>query len=670
MAFKNKSKTTFLEKLENGEIHLSITDSSTALQFLILLFKEIRPSAKRGHQDPNKNMDQMLWALDNTPALRVAFQLSLWFMLSETKLEPAIVESGIALQKGFWQEFADRIKHKFLPPLRATDDLLHPIHQIFYLKTDYEWVEAIEREKWIRFFEFFDWSEPITEKGFQQSLLQSQRILSIQVAQLGLEPEIRNFLDANATLQNPFVRLQHAWYELEQIYVSGEPLQLAMEQAIVIRSLLQECDKAIEHIRKWQEEQGTSIRQTYKLLLLSNRLERLYVLIDALDANHSFDTGRFVDLFRLIIKNENRKNSLRELMSQGFSYVAYRIAEHKGTKGHKYITSNRKEYFSMIVSSMWGGVIICFVAIIKNLLGFLHWVPFWQGFVYSVNYSLGFLLIEQTHSSLATKQPAFTASAIAGSLDARKKDANLYELAIIIARVSRSQFASFFGNLIIVFPGTFLLAWLYDFWMGEPIAKGEAAIKLLRDQHPWQSAALLYACFTGVFLFVSGIIAGYVQNKMLFAQIKERFIKHPRMHRYLKPEHIRTLAAFWEKNAGSIIGNVALGFFLGMAGIVVKVFGVPFDIRHITIAAGNVGIGLYGLSVGDISWTFLLEVIIGVLGIGFFNFLISFGLAFFVALKSRSIQLNNYTAFLGILGRYFLKYPANFIRPPKIQEAD
>lgn len=670
MSLHKNKKISFWEKLENGEINLSITDGSSALQFLILLFKEIRPADKNGYRDPNKNMDQMLLAMEEKPALRIAFQISLWFMLSETKLEPAIVESGIALQKGFWQEFADRIKHKFLPPLRPTDDLLHPIHQIFYLKSDYEWVEAIEREKWIRFFEYFDWSEPISERGFQQSLLGSQQILSIQVAQLGLEPEIAHYLQPTATYQNPFVHLQHAWYELEQIYTSGDRLQLAEEQSVLIRSLLKECENAIEHIRTIQEEKGTSIRQTYKLLLLANRLERLYILIDALDANHSFDTGRFVDLFRLIIRNENRKNSLRELMVQGFSYIAYRIAEHKGSKGHKYITSNRKEYLSMIVSSMWGGVIICFVAVFKNLLSLLHWVPFWQGFVYSLNYSAGFLLIEQTHSSLATKQPAFTASAIAGSLDARKGEANLYQLAVTIARVSRSQFASFFGNLIIVFPGTYLLAWLYDSWMGKPLAEGEAALKLLRDQHPWQSAALLYACFTGLFLFVSGIIAGYVQNKMLFAHIKERLIKHPRIHRYFSPQRIRSMATFWEKNAGSIIGNVALGFFLGMAGIIVKVFGVPFDIRHITIAAGNVGIGLYGLSLSDISWSFLAEVIAGVLGIGFFNFLISFGLAFFVALKSRGIQLRNYASFIGILGRYFFKYPANFIRPPKVQDVE
>ena len=42
---------------------------------------------------------------------------------------------------------------------------------------------------------------------------------------------------------------------------------------------------------------------------------------------------------------------------------------------------------------------------------------------------------------------------------------------------------------------------------------------MLQDQHPWHSLSLLYACNAGFFLFLSGIIAGYVQNKIHFGHI-------------------------------------------------------------------------------------------------------------------------------------------------------
>jgi site-specific recombinase len=102
-----------------------------------------------------------------------------------------------------------------------------------------------------------------------------------------------------------------------------------------------------------------------------------------------------------------------------------------------------------------------------------------------------------------------------------------------------------------------------------------------------------------------------------------------------------------------------------MASVVGKIFGMPFDIRHITIAAGNASIGLYGANLDQVSISFLATVLLGVLGIGFFNFLVSFSLAFMVALRSRGLSMRHFPAFLGILWRYFKSRPLDFVRPRK-----
>jgi site-specific recombinase len=369
----------------------------------------------------------------------------------------------------------------------------------------------------------------------------------------------------------------------------------------------------------------------------------------------------------MLVRNENRKNSIREFLSQCLAYLAYQIAEHKGSKGGKYITSSPAEYRNMLLSAMSGGGIICFVAIIKNLLTAVPMAIFWHSFSYSVNYSIGFILIEESHSTLATKQPAFTASAVASSLDTRKnsQEPNLYNLALTVGKVSRSQIASFLGNLIIVFPGSFLLAWLYHLLTGTKILEGAAATAMLEDQHPWHSLSLLYACNAGFFLFLSGIIAGYVQNKIQYSHIAERLQRHPLLRFSIPAGRLHRLAQYIEKHAGPLIGNLALGFMLGMSGLIVKIFGIPFDIRHITISAGNVAIAVYGLGIQNIQIGYLLIIVFGVLGIGFFNFLISFSLAFIVAVKSRGVRLKDYPEFLGILWRYFYRKPLDFIRPRK-----
>ena len=92
---------------------------------------------------------------------------------------------------------------------------------------------------------------------------------------------------------------------------------------------------------------------------------------------------------------------------------------------------------------------------------------------------------------------------------------------------------------------------------------------------------------------------------------------------------------------------------------------LPFDIRHITISAGNTAIGYYGLD-HQVPLSLSVTIFLGVLAIGFLNFLVSFSLAFYVAVRSRGIQLKDYPEFLGMLFRYFRKYPADFFLPPRV----
>ncbi|MBK6826457.1 MAG: hypothetical protein IPG86_06160 [Chitinophagaceae bacterium] len=196
------------------------------------------------------------------------------------------------------------------------------------------------------------------------------------------------------------------------------------------------------------------------------------------------------------------------------------------------------------------------------------------------------------------------------------------------------------------------------------IVSGGAALNILNDQHPWRSASLLYACFTGFFLFLSGIIAGYWQNKIQYGRIRERLIRHPALKRTISPKRLNKFAVYMEKHFGSLMGSIALGFFLGFSGVLGKIFGIPFDIRHITIAAGNTAIAVYGLGLDQIPSWFMLAVFGGVLGIGLMNFLVSFSLAFVMAVKSRGIHLSQYPRLIRTIGWYFLRHPKDFILPP------
>ena len=661
---KKKTKTDFIETVSARSSVLSIADSHAGLDFLVSFFSVIRPG--RGRRDAAANLATMTATLQQRPFVLSNLQHAILSQLVRTDLSPALTESGIPLARGFWQELFGRLRHKLLPPLQPENDFLFVLNRTFFRNHDYLWVENIPRADWIAFFETLGLSLHIDDRRILRQLLLSLNTLSFQVAQLGLEKEVLNYLPEQYREENPFVLQNYLIHQLEEkLSDPGDRRETLIEIAGKLQQVIGWCHECIDYVRENHSHHGASLHQTYMLLLLANRLERISILVDLLDSEQRFDAGRFVDFFRMLIRNENRKNSIFEFMSQSLGYLAYQIAEHKGAKGSKYITSTWAEYRSMLNSAMGGGAWICLVVLIKNLLTRLPMAIFWHGFAYSVNYSLGFILIEETHTTLATKQPAFTASAVASSLDTRKNtnQPNLYNLAITVAKVSRSQIASFAGNLIIVFPGVWLLAWGYDKVFGHKLVAGDAALKMLRDQHPWQSLSLLYACNTGVFLFLSGIIAGYVQNKVRYGHIGTRLVTHPILRLSLPADRLRRIAAYVENHAGTLIGNICLGFFLGMAGFIGEIFGIRFDIRHITISAGNSSLAIYGLGFRNVNPWYLATVFGGVLGIGFFNFLVSFSLAFIVAARSRGIRLREYPEFLGILWRYFKSNPLDFIRP-------
>ena len=664
MRLKKKKLSFFEDILERGN-NLVRYNKEDGLSFLVSFFGEVRPSSRSGRKDADKNLQSVIDELENKPILLQHLQQALISQISTTNLTTALTESRIPLARNFWQELFERLRHKILPQLQDESDFLFVVNRVFNKKTDYVWVESISQETWIKFFEKLGLPFNARDRVIQSQMLESLKILSFQAAKLGLEKEVTRYVPEEMRKSNPFVQQNYLIHELEELLLLREPLESIQRHAQDVNRKLGECFTAIEFIRNRQSEKGASLHQTYILLILNNRLERIQLITDALDTDRYFNTARFVEYFRLLIRNENRKNSIREFISQGVGYLAYQIAEHKGVKGSAYITSTRWEYNKMIFSAMGGGLIICFVAIFKNLLGKLSLAPFWQGFLYCVNYSLGFIAIEQSKSTLATKQPAFTASAVASSLDTKKTEGrpNLLNLAITVAKVSRSQVASFFGNLIIVFPGTYLLAWGYDALFGKKLVEGEAAMQMLKEQHPFQSFSLLYSCNTGVFLFLSGIIAGYVQNKIQYGRIGDRLKFHPALQHSMPLNRRIKLAGFIERNSGAFAGNIALGFFLGMAGLIGKIFGFPFDIRHITISAANSSIGIYGLGIDNINPSFLATVFLGVLAIGLLNFLVSFSCAFFVAVKSRGIHLKEYPEFIGVLWKYFRRHPREFILP-------
>jgi site-specific recombinase len=104
----------------------------------------------------------------------------------------------------------------------------------------------------------------------------------------------------------------------------------------------------------------------------------------------------------------------------------------------------------MLRSAGGAGLIIALRALIKSQIGTLGLPPFANAELDSLNYGLGFVLVPLLHFTIATKQPAMTASRLAQSIERGERGkANQTPLAGMLVDLMRSQWAALRGNVLV-----------------------------------------------------------------------------------------------------------------------------------------------------------------------------------------------------------------------------
>jgi site-specific recombinase len=371
-----------------------------------------------------------------------------------------------------------------------------------------------------------------------------------------------------------------------------------------------------------------------------------------------------------LIKFNCYKNNVRKFVAESTQLISYEITQHTAKTGEHYITESRKEYFKMFRTALGGGLIVGILCVIKVLLSKADTSFFGHAFLYSMNYAFGFITIYLLGFTLATKQPAMTAAALIKALEEgvlkQGRDAEKYKaFAILFARVFRSQFIAFVGNVIMAFPVSLLGIWLIDYTMQYNIAatKWEG---LLIDLSPIHSLAILHAAIAGVFLFLSGIISGSVANRDKHNQVYFRITEHPFLKRNLGKTKTLKLAKLYEKRWAGIISNFWFGIFMGSTASVGLFLGLNLDIRHITFASGNLALGLYGANY-EVSDSMLFWGIFGIGIIGLVNFMVSFSLSLGLAFRSRAISLFELRFVTVSIFNHFKSRPFSFFFPTEIK---
>lgn len=641
---------------------------------LILLVNEIRPP-KKNRDQAGKNLQSFIQFLEKHEWEKEAVKLYFKHFINSRHLVPLLTNSGILTNKGFFTEAIERFNSRLLPRAYADTDHSGTFNAIFHESWDYLWINEIPHEDWISLFEILGLQEVDDLDHPNQvlsQLINSIIVLSQRVGSLGIEQEILSKLPELEEFDSPFMVQNRDIFEYLSQAQDSENFDRSDQNPDYkhILVMLNQCSDYSQTIRKNKRKFGADLYLTYLLSRLNQNIDRLRTLLRlVVNSSEKSPFQVELELFKNLVQAENKKNSLQEHFQNNIQSLAFQVTEHAGKTGEHYIANTTKEWKKMLYSSMGGGLIVGFLSIIKVLIYYLRLPLFGEAFLYSMNYSLGFIGIHVTHSTLATKQPAMTASKLASALDekAKTKSEALENLAEVIVKLSRSQFIAFVGNVMIAFPVAFLIAWIYHYSTGGQIAEQEKALRLIQELNPFTSYAVFHASIAGVFLFLSGLISGYYDNKSIYNKIPQRIKNHNFLNKYLGKKRTENFSAYLESNLGNLAGNFFLGIFLGTMGTVGFILGLPLDIRHITFASGNFGLAF--VSVGDqLSQNEIAITIFGIFCIGLMNFLVSFSLAIFVATKSRGVNFNQSNELLRILFNWFALKPSHFFFPPKISE--
>ncbi|MBX9961145.1 MAG: site-specific recombinase [Burkholderiaceae bacterium] len=543
-----------------------------------------------------------------------------------------LADHGFAQRPVFLSEFISRLMHRVLPATPQTRDASELHTLLFPHDFDAAWLGRLDEETERRLAAALGlpssgaWS-------WHAALEESIACCVSQICAIGYSPELRLRMEHSAHLRAyrelllDFETLRRALHQ--------RPLDpSALDQAVqAFKDRLDDCRQSANAVYEHLDEHGISVDVVFRLRQLRERILRCRLLLDALLAPDAAGTGK---LLAQLVQAGHNSRSLRALIASNSSLLAAKVAERSAETGEHYITRNRADYYAMVRKAAGGGAVMSVTTLIKFALLGLGLSAFWSGFAAGLNYALSFVLIQLLHWTVATKQPAMTAPAMAAKLKSLDAPGAVEDFVDEVTHLVRSQVAAVIGNLALVVPGVLLLCgglWLFT---------GHAPLSREKAEHVLGSLTLLgptalYAAFTGVLLFASSIIAGWTENWFVLQRMDSALRYHPRITAVLGKERAARWSVFARENISGLAANISLGLMLGLAPAFAVFFGLGLDVRHVTLSTGQIAAASMTLGLDVLRLPVFWWCVAAIAVTGALNVAVSFFFAFRLALRAHNV---------------------------------
>jgi len=623
-----------------------------------------------GPVEPGTDREKRLWKrervwiaiLENSNEIREENQAAVAAILEATDGVSLFAQSGLPSDRGLIPETMDRLSRIILPAPREETDLARIFLRLFPTRREVDRFfssppDLIERLVRVN-------APPEGSSAWQkpvESLLDAICLLAARIQGLGLSEKLRVRSQPGRVQDSPFYRLSLDSDMLVDAVQSNQGVAAAAQSW---KATVGECRAELGTIVSHLDARGVNLDIVYALDVIEKSLLRMEIIAGVLVAQPGPPKVVTAQrLMREVIRGRVRDGSLWQLGHDSFHLLARKIVEWAGKTGEHYITSNRGEYASMWKAALGGGLLTVGTAAIKMEVTFAGFPPFLEGVLAGLNYAVSFVLMQSWHLALATKQPSMTGAALAQIIHKCRDESTSEELVQYVARIVRSQLAAALGNIVAVSAGALVFSLLWLGLSGHPFLSEETALYAVNSLNPLRSGTVFYAMLTGVILWLSSLAGGWVENWSVYHQLPKAIAEH-RLGTALNPDTLARISNSFSKNVAGWGGSIVLGFMLGMTPVFGHFFGLPLDVRHVTLSMGTLALGIGSLPYASWGRGKLLMAFLGVAMTFVMNLGVSFYLALRLALRAQDVSRSDHLEILRTLWRRFRASPREFFFPP------
>ena len=582
-----------------------------------------------------ENLSQMTLAIERHPC-RDSIRSTLRDFWSHHSYVRVISEAGLPDEAFLVRELLARAVRHLLPVDEVEGDLYVLMDSLNLKESDARWVASLSQPL-IAF-----WAETFRPSTF--SILASCKILALRATNVALSRDLIAFADDEDITKSPFFHLPGI---VEHVIRHPEDFHLWEQQRAA-------CEDQLQTVNQSLADRGSSANLIFRVRLLRSLLGRIQQVI-SLERPDS-DARK---LAVTVVHGFASQRRIRGVLSASARRLARSVVERTGRAGKHYIAKDTQQWGVMGLGAVLAGVITSFTALFKYSLSAMIHAPMLLAVAHSLNYVVSFLLMQAGGFLLASKMPAVTAATLVDAMEDPAKD----HMASLQA-ISKTQFIVTISNLIGAIPASIAIDRLYNAVRGHPFLPEPAAEHGIRMLFPQASLTILFALTTGVFLWLSSLATGWTANYLALHRMGSAISNSLRIRHKLGPARAEKLANWVKHHAPGSVGYIILGFLLGAVPIMFELFGIPLEVRHVTLAAASLGYALdASLLHGQLHWQDGLLAFSGIALVGILNIVTSFVLSFLLAIRARNIGEVQSRRFLREVGQELLAHPFSFLLP-------